>query len=72
MLLWDCDNREYSYYIEVSTDQKEWTLVVDKRKENCKLVVNGYTSNNNKKKKAIIRRSYIPTKNIMTKNILVP
>lgn len=36
MLLWDCDNREYSYYIEVSTDQIHWTMVVDKRKESCR------------------------------------
>ena len=24
MLLWDKDNRSYSYYIEVSMDQKDW------------------------------------------------
>ena len=35
MLLWDCDNRSYSYFIEVSTDQQHWTLVVDKRNEQC-------------------------------------
>uniref|UniRef100_A0A1B6DYV4 BTB/POZ domain-containing protein 9 n=3 Tax=Clastoptera arizonana TaxID=38151 RepID=A0A1B6DYV4_9HEMI len=29
MLLWDRDTRSYSYYVEVSIDQKEWTRVVD-------------------------------------------
>uniref|UniRef100_T1IHV1 BTB/POZ domain-containing protein 9 n=1 Tax=Strigamia maritima TaxID=126957 RepID=T1IHV1_STRMM len=29
MLLWDRDNRSYSYYIEVSMDQKDWVVVVD-------------------------------------------
>lgn len=36
MLLWDCDNRSYSYYIETSLDQVKWTMVVDKRNENCR------------------------------------
>lgn len=36
MLLWDCDNREYSFYIEVSLDQRDWEIVADKRDENCK------------------------------------
>jgi len=36
MLLWDCDSREYSFYIEVSLDQNEWEMVVDKRQENCR------------------------------------
>ena len=30
MLLWDRDERTYGYYIEVSTDQKTWTRVVDR------------------------------------------
>ena len=38
LLLWDCDDRAYSYYIEVSTDQKKWTCVADKTKEACRLV----------------------------------
>jgi BTB/POZ domain-containing protein 9 len=29
LLLWDCDDRQYSYYIEVSTDQTNWTRVVE-------------------------------------------
>ena len=33
LLLWDCDDRSYCYYIEVSNDQKQWTRVVDKSKE---------------------------------------
>lgn len=36
LLLWDCDDRSYSYYVEVSTDQKSWYLLADKRKEQCK------------------------------------
>jgi len=36
MLLWDCDNREYSFYIEVSYNQKDWVLVADKRNESCR------------------------------------
>lgn len=36
LLLWDCDDRSYSYYIEVSTDQQNWQLVADKKKELCK------------------------------------
>ena len=38
LLLWDCDDRTYSYYIEVSNDQKSWTKVVDKTQEACKYV----------------------------------
>ncbi|XP_061172910.1 BTB/POZ domain-containing protein 9-like [Saccostrea echinata] len=36
LLLWDCDDRSYSYYVEVSTDQKSWYSLADKRKEQCK------------------------------------
>lgn len=36
LLLWDIDNRTYSYYIEVSTDQVNWHQVLDKRNEMCK------------------------------------
>ncbi|KAK0040540.1 BTB/POZ domain-containing protein 9 [Biomphalaria pfeifferi] len=36
LLLWDCDDRSYSFYIEVSIDQLKWTQVVDKRHEACK------------------------------------
>lgn len=36
MLLWDCDNRSYSYCIETSIDQTNWTMVVDKREQSCK------------------------------------
>ncbi|KAE9548774.1 hypothetical protein FO519_008012 [Halicephalobus sp. NKZ332] len=28
LLLWDCDERVYSYYVEVSCDQQNWTKVV--------------------------------------------
>ena len=35
LLLWDCDDRTYSYYIEVSNDQKTWAKVVDKSTEAC-------------------------------------
>ncbi|KAK3093519.1 hypothetical protein FSP39_016697 [Pinctada imbricata] len=36
LLLWDCDDRSYSYYVEVSTDQKSWKMVADRRNEGCK------------------------------------
>ncbi|CAL1546096.1 unnamed protein product [Lymnaea stagnalis] len=36
LLLWDCDDRSYSFYIEVSTDQLKWTQIVDKHHEACK------------------------------------
>uniref|UniRef100_H2Y451 F5/8 type C domain-containing protein n=1 Tax=Ciona savignyi TaxID=51511 RepID=H2Y451_CIOSA len=36
LLLWDIDNRSYSYYVEVSQDRETWTMVADKRKEECK------------------------------------
>ncbi|XP_048507554.1 BTB/POZ domain-containing protein 9 isoform X2 [Athalia rosae] len=36
LLLWDCDKRSYSYYIEISGDSRDWELVADKRKEACR------------------------------------
>lgn len=36
LLLWDCDKRSYSYYIEVSGDSFDWELVCDKTKEACR------------------------------------
>lgn len=33
LLLWDCDDRTYSFYIETSTNQKNWDMAVDKRNE---------------------------------------
>ncbi|KAK2535707.1 Btbd9 [Columba guinea] len=36
LLLWDCDDRSYSYYIEVSTNQQQWTMVADCTKISCK------------------------------------
>ena len=36
LLLWDLDERRYSYYIEVSCDQQSWVRVVDKTKEECR------------------------------------
>lgn len=33
MLLWDCDTRTYSFYIETSTNQTDWKIAVDKRDE---------------------------------------
>ncbi|XP_043962819.1 BTB/POZ domain-containing protein 9 [Gambusia affinis] len=35
LLLWDCDERSYSYYIEVSTNQQQWTKVVDCTRVAC-------------------------------------
>lgn len=36
LLLWDCDDRSYNYYIEVSVNLWDWEVVWDKTKENCK------------------------------------
>ncbi|GMS80274.1 hypothetical protein PENTCL1PPCAC_2449, partial [Pristionchus entomophagus] len=36
LLLWDCDERNYSYYIEVSVNQLEWKRVVDRENEDCR------------------------------------
>lgn len=36
LLLWDCDARTYSYYVEVSTNQQNWCRVADKTKEQCR------------------------------------
>lgn len=33
LLLWDCDERTYCFYIETSTNLKNWEMVVDKRNE---------------------------------------
>lgn len=33
LLLWDCDSRTYSFYIETSINQKDWEIAVDKREE---------------------------------------
>ncbi|KAJ8289597.1 hypothetical protein GJAV_G00003150 [Gymnothorax javanicus] len=36
LLLWDCDDRSYSYYVELSTNQQQWTKVVDRSKVACR------------------------------------
>jgi BTB/POZ domain-containing protein 9 len=36
LLLWDCDDRSYSYYIEVSTNQRNWEMVCNRSREKCK------------------------------------
>ncbi|XP_010773074.1 BTB/POZ domain-containing protein 9 [Notothenia coriiceps] len=36
LLLWDCDERSYSYYIEVSATQQQWTKVVDRTRAACR------------------------------------
>lgn len=33
LLLWDCDERTYCFYIETSTNQKDWEMAIDKRRE---------------------------------------
>lgn len=33
ILLWDCDDRTYSFYIETSINENQWETVVDKRNE---------------------------------------
>lgn len=36
LLLWDCDERSYSYYIESSVNFSDWETVIDYTRENCK------------------------------------
>ncbi|CAG9539867.1 unnamed protein product [Cercopithifilaria johnstoni] len=36
LLLWDCDDRHYSYYVEVSCDNTSWTRIADKTQEHCR------------------------------------
>lgn len=36
ILLWDCDDRSYSFYVEVSVNPWDWELVVDKTRESCR------------------------------------
>ena len=36
MLLWDLDNRSYSYEIEYSMDQSDWTTLIDYTKHFCR------------------------------------
>ncbi|EAA04434.4 AGAP006714-PA [Anopheles gambiae str. PEST] len=36
LLLWDCDNRSYSFYIEVSANMTDWEVVVDKQSDHLK------------------------------------
>ena len=33
LLLWDCDERTYSFYIETSVNETDWSMVVDKKNE---------------------------------------
>ena len=35
LLLWDIDDRTYSYYVKVSCDGENWTVVADKRNVEC-------------------------------------
>lgn len=36
MLLWDCDDRTYSFYIQTSTNAQNWEMAVDKQKEHLR------------------------------------
>ncbi|XP_017045818.1 BTB/POZ domain-containing protein 9 [Drosophila ficusphila] len=36
LLLWDCDDRTYSFYIETSTNRKDWQMVVDRRNDKAR------------------------------------
>lgn len=36
LLLWDRDSRAYSYYVEVSVDQRDWLRVVDHSRFLCR------------------------------------
>ena len=35
LLLWDIDDRTYSYFVKVSCDGENWTIVADKRNVEC-------------------------------------
>ena len=34
--MWDCDDRSYSYYVEVSVNHLDWELICDRSRERCK------------------------------------
>ena len=34
--MWDCDERSYRYYIEASSNGRDWEVIVDKTREDCK------------------------------------
>jgi BTB/POZ domain-containing protein 9 len=34
-LLWDCDDRRYSFYVEVSTNNRDWITVCDRSRQPC-------------------------------------
>ena len=36
LLLWDCDDRYYSFYVEVSSNQRTWEMVANMSRERCK------------------------------------
>ncbi|XP_043487969.1 BTB/POZ domain-containing protein 9 [Polistes fuscatus] len=36
LLLWDCDDRSYSYYVEVSGNNSTWDRIIDKTREQCR------------------------------------
>ena len=36
LLLWDRDNRTYSYYVEVSNDQQNWMKIADRTQDRCR------------------------------------
>lgn len=36
MLLWDCDKRSYSFYIETSVDRSNWDRIIDFTKYRCR------------------------------------
>jgi len=36
LLLWDCDGRCYSYFVDVSNNQQNWTRIVNKTSEACR------------------------------------
>ncbi|XP_059061241.1 BTB/POZ domain-containing protein 9 [Achroia grisella] len=36
MLLWDCDYRHYSYYVETSLDYWKWEVVCDRTRDACR------------------------------------
>ncbi|XP_068141376.1 LOW QUALITY PROTEIN: BTB/POZ domain-containing protein 9 [Drosophila tropicalis] len=36
LLLWDCDDRHYSFYIETSTNRRDWQMVVDRRNDKAR------------------------------------
>ncbi|XP_034247809.1 BTB/POZ domain-containing protein 9 [Thrips palmi] len=36
LLLWDCDDRSYGFYVETTINFRDWELTIDKTRESCR------------------------------------